>query len=173
MRMMSWLRRRYFRPSLRASSSPAAPPPTMTIWVFFVRAAPTSDRRPPLPDRVSGDSRCRSGNRVDPPGQRDVLRGETAGVVGGEQDVDLVPDVAPLGMMVGLLGLHRDPRHEAERLAEVAELEAPADRAARRVVGPAGELGQRLVPLHFGQLRHRSSSLKLAASLRAALPVRK
>ena len=49
------------------------------------------------------------------------LRGDAACAVGREQDVDPVPDVRPVGMMVGLLRRERDPGHEGEGRAEIGE----------------------------------------------------
>ncbi len=46
-------------------------------------------------------------------------------------------------MVVGFLGLHRDPGHEGEGLTEIGELEASLQALAIGVVAPAGELLQR------------------------------
>src|SRR3546814_8879899 len=62
--------------------------------------------------------------RLDRLGEIDVAAGETAGVVGGEDDVDPVPDLGPVGMVVGDFGGKGEPGHEAERLIEIAALDA-------------------------------------------------
>src|SRR3546814_15972424 len=61
--------------------------------------------------------------RLDRLGEIDVAAGETAGVVGGEDDVDPVPDIGPVGMVVGAFGGKGDPGHEAERPIESADIE--------------------------------------------------
>src|SRR3546814_20055908 len=72
---------------------------------------------------------------------------ESAGVVGGEYDVDPVPDIGPVGMVVGSFGGKGDPGHEAERLIEIAELEAALDSVTLRIESPIAQLLEsRLAP---------------------------
>ena len=69
---------------------------------------------------------------VDRFGQLHILGGEAAGVVGREHDLDLVVDVGPFGMVVGLLGRQRHAGHEAPGLVEIGELQAALDGIAAR-----------------------------------------
>jgi hypothetical protein len=71
--------------------------------------------------------------------------------VGREADLDPVVEVEPLGVVLAPLGLERDPGHEAEGLAEVAEGEPARDRLLLLVVLPVRQLqlGQLLAHL-FG-----------------------
>ena len=76
---------------------------------------------------------------VDSVGQLTSRSGHPAGVVAGQPEVDAVPDVGELGVVVDLLGMQRDPGQEAERLAEILELEGPEQRlAACSSVQPSG-----------------------------------
>ena len=75
--------------------------------------------------------------RVDARGKSDVFPGESAGAVGGEQDVDPVPDIAPFRVVIGLFGKRRDAGHEGEGFAEVAKPEASGNAAAAFVPAPA------------------------------------
>ena len=69
-------------------------------------------------------------------GEREVLGGDTARIVGRQIDRDAIPHVAPLGMMVHPLGDQRDLRHEAERFDEVGEHEVAVEFSV--LEGPAG-----------------------------------
>src|SRR4051794_11609726 len=55
----------------------------------------------------------------------------------GQAEVDAVPDIGELGVMVDLLRVERDARQEAERLAEVLEREAAHQRLAAFFQRPA------------------------------------
>lgn len=48
--------------------------------------------------------------------------------MGGQQNVDRVVDVSPLGVMIGFFGNKRHLRHETEGCREIPECEALADR---------------------------------------------
>src|SRR6185312_3695311 len=78
--------------------------------------------------RIDGPALQR--RRVDELRHFHVELGHAAGVVSGQQDVDLAVDIAPLRMVVELLGLHGDPAHEAEGAAEIAEHHLAADGVA-------------------------------------------
>ena len=56
--------------------------------------------------------------------------GHPAGVMAGQPEVDAVPDAGELRVVIDLLGVQRDPGQEAERLAEILELERPEQRLA-------------------------------------------
>jgi predicted Zn-dependent protease with MMP-like domain len=103
---------------------------------------------------------------VDPAGQRDVLGGDPAVAMGGEQYVDAVPHVAPLGVVIGLFRLQRDPGHEAEGGVEIGEPEAFGDAVPCPVERPAGQARQRGFPLVLAQYRHASSSFAAPALCR-------
>ena len=60
----------------------------------------------------------------------EVALGDAVGIVGGQGDVHAVVDVAPLGMVVVLLGIERQLCHERKGLFEVAEEETPRQQAA-------------------------------------------
>src|SRR5215212_2000401 len=77
----------------------------------------------------------------------DVELGEAACVMGGERHVDGPAYVRPLRVMVHLLCGQGDAGHEAESLAEGAEIEALADRVPIRGVRPAVERGKVLPAL--------------------------
>ena len=79
---------------------------------------------------------------VDRARQVDVAHRQAAGIVRRQQDVDLVVDVGPFGMMIRRLGEQRDLRHETERRDEVGEDEAARQPVARRLVRPAGQRRQ-------------------------------
>src|SRR3546814_20470861 len=85
-----------------------------------------------------------------------------SGVVRRQQYLDAVVDVRPFGMMVGLLGEQRDPRHEGERLRKVREDERPRDRVARLVIIPVGQAIERFGALGFTQLLDHRSLLPVA-----------
>jgi hypothetical protein len=80
---------------------------------------------------------------VDPFGERHVLFGQSTRIVGGEPNVDAVPNIAPLRVMVGLLGGERNAGHEGEGLVEVREAEAPCNRVPLLHPSPAGQPGER------------------------------
>src|SRR5690606_5255557 len=80
--------------------------------------------------------------RVDALGQLDILSAQSASVMGGEGDTHPVVDIEPFGMVPGLFGGQRHPRHEGEGRREVLETKFPRDRVCRRVVGPGGQFGQ-------------------------------
>jgi hypothetical protein len=78
-----------------------------------------------------------------------------AGIVRRQNDLDLVVDVRPFGMVIGLVGGERDARHEAPCLVEVGELEALLDRVATLDFAPALERRQRIAARLAGELcRH-------------------
>src|SRR5688572_14674461 len=79
-----------------------------------------------------------TGQLVDHLGQLPVAIGHSAGVMGGQSEIDPVPDTGELGVMIDLLGMHRDARQEAERLREILEAEAPLQRLAVDAQGPFG-----------------------------------
>src|SRR3546814_8666884 len=81
--------------------------------------------------------------RLDRLGEIYVAAGETAVVLGGEDDVYPVPDIGPVGMVVGAFGGKGDPGHEAERLIEIAELEAALDSVTLRIESPIAQLLER------------------------------
>ena len=100
----------------------------LSLHCFFVLGLPCARRPRRRPRR-----RAR---------ERDVLAGQPAGVVRRQRDRHPVVDVAPLGVVVVLLGDEGDARHERERLHEVREHELARDRpAALGGVAPAGQLG--------------------------------
>src|ERR1041385_5688433 len=59
-----------------------------------------------------------------------------AGVVRAERDAHLVVDVAPLGMVIGLLGGERHLGHEGKGAVEVLEHEFALDGVAARIPRP-------------------------------------
>src|SRR3546814_11519448 len=101
------------------------------------------------------------GQCVDPPCKVDVAAGEAAGVMGGEEDIDLVPDVRPFWVMIGLLGGERDRGHEGEGLVEVVKGEAAGNAVAGLVPGPVAEIGQcRLARGRIELCNHLSSLVR-------------
>ena len=76
---------------------------------------------------------------VDCPGQGKVPGADAAGVVGGQSDIDLVVDVRPFGVVIGLFGEQGDPGHEAEGGYEIGKMVLALDAAA--LAGPAGNAG--------------------------------
>ena len=77
---------------------------------------------------------------VDGVGKADIALRQSAGIMGGEDDLDAVVDVEPFGMMVHLLGDQRHLAHEAPGLDEGAEVIGLADGVAVLDLGPAMEL---------------------------------
>src|SRR4029453_7608013 len=60
--------------------------------------------------------------------QLDVPLRHPARIMGGQAEVDPVPDTREFRMMIDLLGVQSDARHECERFAEILEPEAPLKR---------------------------------------------
>src|SRR5271169_1823919 len=77
--------------------------------------------------------------------ETEVELGEAPGVVRREIHGDAVPRVRPVRMVVQLLGLERDARHEGEGLGEIAEGERAVKLLA--LVRPAWKSGEPLVSL--------------------------
>src|SRR5205085_9345288 len=75
--------------------------------------------------------------RVDRCGEPHVAVCDPARIVAGQPEVDAVPDARELRVMVGLLGVKRDPGEERERLAEILEPEAAGQRLAAVFEGAA------------------------------------
>src|SRR5690242_11843317 len=67
---------------------------------------------------------------VDRLSEPQITVGHSAGIVAGQAEVDLVPDAGELRVMVLFLGVQRDAGEEAERLAEILELEGAGERLA-------------------------------------------
>src|SRR6185437_2895793 len=85
-----------------------------------------------------GDRRgLTGGDPVDRLGQCDVSVGDTPGVVARQPEIDPIPDACELGMVVCLLGVESDAREEAERLAEILELEGAGECLAALLECPA------------------------------------
>ena len=82
------------------------------ILTFQASAFDHSATAPHALEGASSSGRRRSDQRLDPFGEGDVLRRDAAFAVGRKQDIDPVPDVRPIGVMVELLGHERDPRHD-------------------------------------------------------------
>src|SRR6516165_8385193 len=80
------------------------------------------------------------GELVHRVGEPDIEIGQPARVVGRKRDIDLVVDVEPFGMVIELFGHEGGPRHEAERLIEILELEPLRDRVAVLYLAPTAEL---------------------------------
>src|SRR5438309_6869265 len=72
-----------------------------------------------------------------------------------QPEINAIPDIGELGMMIGFLRLQRDARQEAERLAEILELEAAHQRLAALLEGPA-----------FGSVHRDSPVLQRSRSLK-------
>src|SRR6185437_1906563 len=106
------------------------------------------------PCRKAGIS---SNEPVDRLGQGHVLVRHAARRVGAEPDRDLVVDVRPFRVMVGGLRQQRHPRHEAEGLGKVLELELPLDGSAIGVRPPTRQPLKGRRPLAFTENRHRRS----------------
>jgi len=66
-----------------------------------------------------------------------IAVGNPAGIMAGQAEIYPVPDIGEFGVMVDLFGMHRDPREERERGAEILELESPDKRLAARFYAPA------------------------------------
>ena len=73
------------------------------------------------PRETSAAAGSAIGQPVDRFGQLDVALGYAARVMGGQPEIDPVPDIGELGMMVDLLGVQRDAGQEGEGLAEILE----------------------------------------------------
>src|SRR5262249_51224784 len=92
----------------------------------------------------------------------EVAAREALHVVADEVDRDLVPRVAPVRMVVRLLGRERDARHEREGLGEVGEGEIAMEIAVPQA--PAGKASQPLADFRLGELRgERHPGLYLCA----------
>src|SRR5882757_5814960 len=93
--------------------------------------------------------------------------------MGRKRDLDLVVDVGPFGMVVGLLGRQRHLGHEPPGLGEVRELEAALDRIAARNFLPflqAAEcVAARLAGEFAGHGNSSSCGAKLASSEASSL----
>src|SRR4029079_9057150 len=73
---------------------------------------------------------------IDRLGKLDVPLGHVACIMAGQPEIDAVPHAGELGVMIDLLGVQRDPGQEAERLAEILELECPDQRLAAGLERP-------------------------------------
>src|SRR5690554_2106134 len=62
-------------------------------------------------------------------GEGKILLGHRARVMGFQGDLDAIVAVGPIGMMAGLFGQQRHPRHEGESLRKILEFIAFGDRA--------------------------------------------
>src|SRR5689334_19968098 len=74
---------------------------------------------------------------VDRFGEFDIPLGHSARVMCRQPKVDPVPHIGELRMVVDLLRVHRDAGEEAERLAEVLELERAEQRFPALFDSPA------------------------------------
>src|SRR5258705_2199923 len=93
---------------------------------------------------------------VDRGREIEIALGESLHVVAHEVDRDLVPRVAPVRMVVRLLGGQGDARHERERLGEVGEDERAMEPSVAQ--GPVLKARQALADLRLAELpgeRHR------------------
>src|SRR3569833_661863 len=101
-------------------------------------ACPTAARVPGSRRYLASSSSIpRSGNVVDRLGELAVTIRNPAGVMARQPEVDPVPDVRELRMMVLLFGLKRDPRQEREGRAEVLEAKGSRQRRSAWRGGPA------------------------------------
>ena len=66
-----------------------------------------------------------------------IALGNPAGIMAGQPEIYPVPDIGEFGVMIDLLGMHRDPREEGESGAEILEFESPHKRLAARFNAPA------------------------------------
>src|SRR4051812_18790269 len=74
---------------------------------------------------------------IDRFGQIDIALRHPARVVAGQAEVDTVPHAGELRVVIDLLRMQRDATEEAERLAEILELEAAHQRLAALLESPA------------------------------------
>src|SRR5262245_37844718 len=81
-----------------------------------------------------------------------VLVAEPTSVMGRQHDLDIVVDVGPFRMVVGLLGGECDAAHEAPGLVEVGELQAALDGVAARNFLPFRQAGESLGSGGAGEL---------------------
>src|SRR5262245_45831160 len=89
-------------------------------------------------------------------GQLDVTLGQATGIMSRERHRDGLIDIEPFRMVVELLGDQRGPRHESERLIEVAEYQGLGDGIAVLDLTPTRELGERRLAGISGQfIGHR------------------
>src|SRR4029079_1776645 len=86
---------------------------------------PAWSLHPREPSPAAGSA---TGQPADRFRQLDVPLGHAAPIMGGQAEIDLVPDIGEFRMMVDFLGVHRDTVQEAERLREILEPEAALQR---------------------------------------------
>jgi hypothetical protein len=65
-----------------------------------------------------------SGDVVHRAGQCNIERGQSAGIMRRQCDVDPVPDIEPFGMMIHFFSDERRARHKSKGRIEVLEFEA-------------------------------------------------
>ena len=81
---------------------------------------------------------------VDISSQCDVFLRDAAGVMRCEDDLDLVVDVGPFGVVVHLFGLQGDAGHEAEGGVEVSEFVGLGDGVPAGCFRPSRQAGDGL-----------------------------
>ena len=117
-------------------------------------------------DAMEQDKMNAKGMKVHEGRKLDVLVRDAASVMRRQHHIHLVVDVRPFGMMVHLVGLERDARHEAEGCVEIVELELLCDRIAAIDGFPAIEFAERVgracplghVPAPFPNLNPQSDN---------------
>ena len=93
-------------------------------------------------------------NRIEDPGERDILRANSPRIVRGQIHADSVVHVEPLGVVAHGFNLQGGSRHEAEGMHEIGEFVFAVQLTLDEL--PAMESGQGGSKLLLSQLRHAS-----------------
>src|SRR5882757_9162286 len=103
---------------------------------------------------MSGDTELLC-DRVHDLCQLDIEGGDAAGVMGRQNHLHRLVNVAPFRVMIVLFSHQRRPGHEPERLVEILEGKGPRNRLAARYVRPPRQPRQgRFSRLRRQPLRH-------------------